>query len=50
MNMGEKTSNDIIAGNGRVLKGNVFIVWLYVFKKYMMLLVFFPSNALYCYI
>ena len=27
------TSNDIIAGNGRVLKFYLFIVWLYLFKK-----------------
>ena len=29
------TSNDIIAGNGRVLKLYLFIVWLYLFKKYI---------------
>ena len=27
------TSNDIIAGNDRVLKFYLFIVWLYLFKK-----------------
>ena len=26
-------SNDIIAGNGRVLKAYKFIVWLYLFEK-----------------
>ena len=29
----DETSNDIIAGNGRVLKFDLFIVWLYLFKK-----------------
>ena len=29
----EQTSNDTIAGNGRVLKFYVFIVWLYLFLK-----------------
>ena len=28
-----RTSNDIIAGNGRILKDYMFIVWLYLFKK-----------------
>ena len=27
-----KTSNDIIVGNGRVLKFYLFILWLYLFK------------------
>ena len=31
----ERTSNDIIAGNGRVLKAYKFIVWLYLLKKYL---------------
>ena len=31
-----KTSNDIMAGNGIILKDNMFIVWLYLFKKYIM--------------
>ena len=35
------TSNDIIAGNGRVLKVYMFIVWLYLFKKIKMLIYFF---------
>ena len=30
----EKTSNAIIAENGRVLKAYMFITWLYLFKKY----------------
>ena len=29
------TSNDIIAGNGRVLEFYLFIVRLYLFKKYI---------------
>ena len=32
-----QTSNDIIAGNGRVLKFYFFIVWFYLFKKYIAL-------------
>ena len=32
----EITSNDIIAGNGRVLKLYLFSVWLYLFKQYML--------------
>ena len=42
------TSNVIIAGNGRVLTANMFIVWLYLFKKYIMLknVFFFPCDAL----
>ena len=36
-----KTSNDIIAGNGRVLKFHLFIVWLYLFRKISMLMIFF---------
>ena len=31
----KKTSNDIVAGNGRVLKLNLFIVWLYLLKKHL---------------
>ena len=31
----EETSNDIIAGNGRDLKLYLFIVWLYLLKKYI---------------
>ena len=29
--------NYIIAGNGRVLKAYMFILWLYLFKKYIKL-------------
>ena len=29
----KRKSNDIIAGNGRVLKFKLFILWLYLFKK-----------------
>ena len=29
----EKKHNDIIAGNGRILKVYMFIVWLYLFKN-----------------
>ena len=36
-----KTSNDIIAGNGRVPKVYMFFMWLYMFKKYIMLISFF---------
>ena len=40
------TSNDIIAGNGRVLKFYLFIVWLYFLIKYLMLMnFFFPCDA-----
>ena len=31
----ELTSNYIIAGNGRVPKYYLFILWLYLFKKYI---------------
>ena len=39
-------SNDIFARNGRVLKFYLFIVWLLWLKKYIMLRIFFPSDAL----
>ena len=35
-----ETSNDIIAGNGRIIKVYMFIMWLYLFKKYTMLINF----------
>ena len=38
---GAQTSNDIIAGNVRVLKFYLFIELLYLFKKYIMLIEFF---------
>ena len=31
-NLSKEASNDIIAGNGRVLKAYIFIVWLYFFE------------------
>ena len=37
------TSNYFIAGNGTVQKFCLFIVWLYLFKKYIMLVIFFGS-------
>ena len=41
----KKTSNDIIAGNGRVLQFYLFIVWLYLLKKiYICTLSSFCSN------
>ena len=43
-----KTNNDIIAENGKVLKAYMFIVWLYLFKKFKLNeFFFFPSDALY---
>ena len=44
------TSNDIVAENGRVPKAYMFIVWIYLFKKYIMLpiFIFFHSASLYC--
>ena len=38
--------NDIIAGNGRVLNFYLFSVWLYLLKKYIMLLNFFLFSFL----
>ena len=35
------TSNEIIVGNGRVLKAFMVIVWLYLFKKHKMFIFFF---------
>ena len=46
------TSNDIIAGNGRVLNFYLFIVWLYLFKKIYNVnnfFFFFPSDAMLCF-
>ena len=37
----EIKSNDIIAGNGRVLKFYLFILWLYLKNIYLMLMIFF---------
>ena len=48
-----ETSNDIIAKNGKVLKAYMFIVWLYLFEKNIYCnydFLFFPTDALYCYI
>ena len=41
----KKTSNDIIAGNGRVLKAYMFIVGSYLFKKIFNGNDFFLSDA-----
>ena len=39
----EITSNDVTAGNGRVLKAFMFIVWLYLFEKLSL-----PHNKISC--
>ena len=36
----ERTSSDIIAGNGRVVKVYIFIVWLTGLNNYKMLIIF----------
>ena len=41
----EITSNDKILGNGRVLKAYMFIMWLYLYKKYTYIDAIVPLNV-----
>ena len=43
-----RTSNDIIAGNGRVLKFYLFIVWLYLFNKIFLMFMIFSFSLSQC--
>ena len=44
--LADETSNDKIAGNGRILKVYMCIVWFYLVKKYIML-IYFSTDVLY---